>query len=178
MNKSYIIKNALIVTVNNRNEIIDEGSIVVEGQKIKAIGKASEIASKYSTEKQIDALGMVAMPGLINGHIHTITSLYKGTMVGFGFEKTAGEDTALAFRATPEIMLAASRLAAAEMLLAGTTLANAATDAITFETSRQTAEALGQVGMKTFIQTAIADVFGPTDLDADAQFAETEKLLA
>lgn len=177
MNKSYVIKNTTIITVNKRNEIINEGSIVIEKGKIKALGKTSEIDRKYPAEEQIDASGMVAMPGLINGHVHTITSLYKGTMIGFGFEKTAGEDTALAFSSTPEIMLAASRLSAAEMLISGTTLADVATDAITFEVSSQTAEALGQAGMKAFVQTAIADVFGPTDYDADTQLSEAEKLL-
>ena len=177
MKEKYIIKNVTIITVNGKSEIIGNGSIVIEGKRIKDIGPTEEIARKYRIENEIDAHGMVAMPGLINGHIHTITSLYKGTMVGFGFEKTAGEDTALACSATPENMLAASRLAAAEMLLSGTTLANVATDAITFEVSSQTAEALGQAGMKAFVQTAIADIFGPTDYDADAQLAEAEKLL-
>lgn len=177
MNADYMIKNAIVVTVNSKNEIIENGSIVVKGNKILDIGPDADIAKKHTVNKEINACGMIAMPGLINGHVHTITSLYKGTMVGFGFEKTAGEDTNLAFRATPEIMLAASRLAAAEMLLSGTTLANVATDAITFEVSRQTAEALGQAGMKAFVQTAIADIFGPTDYDADSQLAEAEKLL-
>lgn len=177
MQESHVIKNAIIVTMNSKNEIIENGSIVVEGNKIRDIGLAADISRKYKIKKVIDASGMVAMPELINGHIHVITSLYKGTMTGFGFERTVGEDTALAFRSTPEIMLSASHLAAAEMLLSGTTLANVATDAITFEVSSQTAEALGQAGMKAFVQTAIADIFGPTDFSADAQIAEAEKLL-
>jgi len=175
--KKLLIKNITIITVNGKNEIIENGSIVIEGNMIKDIGPANEIASKYRIENEIDGQGMIAMPGLINNHVHTITSLYKGTMVGFGFEKTAGEDMSLAYRATPEIMLAASRLAAAEMLLSGTTMANVATDAITFEVSSQTAEALGQAGMKAFVQTAIADILGPTDYDADSQLAEAGKLL-
>lgn len=172
----YIIKNAAIVTVNDKNEIIKNGSIVIEGNKIKDIGKTADILKKYGQETEIDASGMVAMPGFINGHIHTITSLYKGTMQGFGFERNAGEDTNLAFRATPEIMFAASKLAALEMMSSGITLANVATDAMTFEVSRQAAEALGQAGMKAFVQTAIADIFGPADMDIKSQFQEEEKL--
>ncbi len=177
MKNNYIIKNATIVTVNGKNEIIKNGSIVIDGNKIKDIGLVSDISKKYGSVQEIDASGMIAMPGLINGHIHTITSLYKGTMQGFGFEKTAGEDSDLAFRSTSEIMFAASQLSALEMLLSGTTLANIATDAVIFEVSRQTAEVFGKVGMKAVVQTAIADVFGPTDLDADTQILEAEKLL-
>ncbi len=84
---SILIKNAIIVTVNSRDEILQNGSIIIEGSRIKDIGSAEDIARKYSVNEEIDASGMVAMPGLINGHIHTITALYKGTMVGFGFEK-------------------------------------------------------------------------------------------
>lgn len=175
--QTLLIKNATIVTVNEKNDIIKNGGIVIDGGRIKDIGLSEDLAKKYQTEEEIDASGMIAMPGLINGHAHTITSLYKGTMVGFGFEKTAGEDTSLAFRATPEIMLAASRLAAAEMLLSGTTLANMVTDTMTYEVSRQAAEALGQAGMRAFVQTVVADILGPSHLNADAQIIETEKLL-
>lgn len=175
--QTLLIKNATILTVNEKNDIVQNGGIVIKDGKIKDIGPTEELGRKYQIETEIDASGMMAMPGLINGHIHTITSLYKGTMVGFGFEKTMSEDTALAFRSTPNIMLAASRLAAIEMLLSGTTLANVATDAVTFEVSSQTAEALGQAGMRAFVQTSIADIFGPTDFKVDAQLDEAKKLL-
>ncbi len=172
-----LIIHATVVTVDSSDRILRDAAIAIRGREIVAIGPTEIVSVDHPAREVIDARGMVVLPGLVNGHIHTITSLYKGTMVGFGFEKTAGEDTALAFSATPEIMLAASHLAAAEMLLSGMTLANVATDAITFEVSSQTAEALGQAGMKAFVQTAIADIFGPTDYDADAQLTEAEKLL-
>ncbi|MCL5429334.1 MAG: amidohydrolase family protein, partial [Chloroflexi bacterium] len=175
--QDILIKNATVVTVNEKNDIIKNGGIVIEGGKIKDLGSVEELAKKYRVRDEIDASGMIAMPGLINGHVHTITSLYKGAMTGFGFEKTMGEDTVLAFNSTPNIMLAASRLAASEMLLSGTTTANVATDAMTFEVSRQTAEALGQAGMRGFVQTAIADILGPTNFRVDAQLAEAAKLL-
>ncbi|OGT27458.1 MAG: hypothetical protein A2Z17_01855 [Gammaproteobacteria bacterium RBG_16_66_13] len=84
-------------------------------------------------------------------------------MCGFGFEKTAGEDMVLCGRASHEMMLAASQLSAVEMLRSGITLANVARDAIAFEIARQPAEALGQAGLKAFVQTMVADMFGLTN---------------
>jgi cytosine/adenosine deaminase-related metal-dependent hydrolase len=98
-------------------------------------------------------------------------------MCGFGFDRTMGEDIDFCGIATPDIMLAASRLSAVEMLRSGITLANVAGDAAAFEVARQTPEALGQAGMKAFVQTMLADLFGLVNLSADAQMAGAEILL-
>lgn len=132
---------------------------------------------EHPAREVIDAHGMVAMPGLVNGHIHMLTALYKGTMCGFGFDRTMGEDIDFCGRATPSIMLAASQLSAVEMLRSGITLANVAGDVAGFDMARQTPEALGQAGMKAFVQTMLADLFGLINLSADAQLAEAEMFL-
>lgn len=172
-----LITHATVVAMDATNRILRDGAIAVRGREIVAVGPTELVAAEHSAREVIDASGMVALPGLVNGHIHPVTALYKGTMGGFDFMRIAGEDTDLAGNLTPEIMFAASRLSAAEMLRSGVTLANVTTDAVTFEIARQSAEALGQAGLKAFVQTAVADVFGLTDLGADAQLAEADSLL-
>jgi 5-methylthioadenosine/S-adenosylhomocysteine deaminase len=98
-------------------------------------------------------------------------------MCGFGFDRTMGEDMDFCGIATPAIMLAASRLSAVEMLRSGITLANVAGDAAAFDVARQTPDALGQAGMKAFVQTMLADLFGMIDMSAEAQLAQAEMLL-
>jgi 5-methylthioadenosine/S-adenosylhomocysteine deaminase len=172
-----LIAHATVVTMDSSNRILRDAAIAVREREIAAIGPTEVVSAEHPAREVIDARGMIALPGLVNGHIHMLTALYKGTMCGFGFERTAGEDMDLCGIATPDIMLAASRLSATEMLLSGITLANVAGDAAAFEVARQTAEALGQAGMKAFVQTMVADLFGLTDLSADAQLAEAEMLL-
>ncbi len=172
-----LITHATVVTVDSSNHILRDAAIAIRGREIVAIGPTEVVSLEHPAREVIDAHGMIALPGLVNGHIHMLTALYKGTMCGFGFDRTMGEDIDFCGIATPDIMLAASRLSAVEMLRSGITLANVAGDATTCEVARQTPEALGQAGMKAFVQTMLADLFGLINLSADAQLAEAEMLL-
>ncbi len=173
----FLITHATVVTVDSSDRVLRDAAIAVRDREITAIGPSELVSAEHPAREAIDAGGMVALPGLVDGHVHALTALYKGTMGGFGFDRTAGEDIALCGVATPEDMLAASRLLAVELLRSGVTLANVAGDAATFEVARQSAEALGQAGMKAFVQTMVADILGPTGLSADAQLADAERLV-
>lgn len=61
-------KNARIITMKGK-EVIENGTIVVEKNKIKAIGKASEVKIPANAQV-IDASGKTIMPGLIDAHAH------------------------------------------------------------------------------------------------------------
>jgi imidazolonepropionase-like amidohydrolase/Tol biopolymer transport system component len=62
------LTNARIITMNG-NEIIEDGEIIIEGNKIFAIGKASDMTSPPNT-KVIDCKGKTIMPGFIDAHAH------------------------------------------------------------------------------------------------------------
>mgnify|MGYP000906072809 CR=1 FL=1 len=57
--------------------IIDDGAIVINGDRILAVGKTSDITPKYKAEQIIDARNKVVMPGLIDGHAHAGHTLVK-----------------------------------------------------------------------------------------------------
>ncbi|MCZ6615296.1 MAG: amidohydrolase [Chloroflexi bacterium] len=64
------IEGALfIITVDPERRIIRDGSILIEGQRITRVGKASELAS-VPADRVIDAREMVITPGFTNGHMH------------------------------------------------------------------------------------------------------------
>ncbi len=64
------IKDArFIITVDPQRRIIRDGSILVEGQRITQVGKASEL-NAVPADRVIDASEMVVTPGFINGHMH------------------------------------------------------------------------------------------------------------
>lgn len=60
--------NARIITMKG-DEIIDNGTIIVEGNIIKAVGKATEITIP-SGARQIDCSGKTILPGFIDAHAH------------------------------------------------------------------------------------------------------------
>ena len=72
-----MIKNGVILTVNQKNEVISHGGIVIEANKIIDIGEMSQLRN-YSPDREIDANGLVIMPGLINTHTHLAMTLFRG----------------------------------------------------------------------------------------------------
>lgn len=72
-----MIKNGLILTMNESSEVIQQGTLLIRGSKIVQIGDAS-LAEQATAEKVIDACGNVVMPGMINGHTHIPMILFRG----------------------------------------------------------------------------------------------------
>ncbi|MCE2465175.1 MAG: amidohydrolase family protein [Dehalococcoidia bacterium] len=58
-----------IITVDPQRRIIEDGTVVVQGQRIVQIGKRNELA-EVSADRVMDARGMVITPGFCNGHLH------------------------------------------------------------------------------------------------------------
>lgn len=58
-----------ILTMDPQRRIITDGSILVEGQRISAIGKAAALR-EMPAERVIDARDMVITPGFCNNHMH------------------------------------------------------------------------------------------------------------
>lgn len=58
-----------ILTIDPQRRIIQDGSIVIEDQRITQVGKASELAH-IQADRVIDAREMVVTPGFINNHMH------------------------------------------------------------------------------------------------------------
>ncbi|MGL6063542.1 MAG: amidohydrolase [Fusobacteriaceae bacterium] len=71
-----IITNGTIMTMNSEKEIIENGVIVVKGNKILEVGEKG-IEKKYSSKKIIDANEGIIMPGMINTHTHVSMSVFR-----------------------------------------------------------------------------------------------------
>ena len=74
---SILIKNGLIVTMDERRRIIEDGAILVEDNRIVKIGKTSELMGERA-EEEINAKGCIVMPGLICSHTHLYGMLLRG----------------------------------------------------------------------------------------------------
>ncbi len=67
---SIKIENArYALTLNPQREVIENASVLVEGQRIAQVGKF-EALRDVSAERVIDARGAVLTPAFVNGHMH------------------------------------------------------------------------------------------------------------
>ena len=53
-------------------KIIENGAVLIEGEKIAAIGTTAELCLAYPDEPTLDASGKVVMPGFVDPHTHAI----------------------------------------------------------------------------------------------------------
>ncbi|MDR1379507.1 MAG: amidohydrolase [Synergistaceae bacterium] len=77
MKKLLAIKEGIIVTVAGAEKIIQNGSVLVDGSKIVAVGAGLEIPSEAQV---IDASGKWVTPGFIDVHTHISTLNEPQTM--------------------------------------------------------------------------------------------------
>ncbi len=71
-----LIKNGLIVTMDQERRIIAQGSIAIENGRVVAVGRRVKYRGK--PEETIDAKGKIVMPGLICSHTHLYGMLLRG----------------------------------------------------------------------------------------------------
>jgi cytosine/adenosine deaminase-related metal-dependent hydrolase len=122
-NETLKIEGArFILTVDPRRRIIRDGSIMIEGQRITRVGKASELAA-VPADRVVDAREMVVTPGFCNGHMHI--SYAHATRGIFPDDLDPGEYLANVFKLqgamTEEEEYQTSLLGITELLKYGTT---------------------------------------------------------
>ena len=58
-----------VVTMDGSRRIIQDGSILIDGQRITQVGKAADLQA-VAADRTIDAREMVVTPGFCNNHMH------------------------------------------------------------------------------------------------------------
>ena len=74
-----LIEGGTVVTQNPRREVIDDGTVAVEGDRILAVGDADALADEYDPKERLDATGSAVIPGLVNPHTHVSDILLRGS---------------------------------------------------------------------------------------------------
>lgn len=67
-----------IVTMNDRQEVIEDGYIAIKGDRIVDLGSRIDLSKKYLPKKKILATGKAIIPGLINTHTHVPMVFFRG----------------------------------------------------------------------------------------------------
>ena len=73
-----LIRNAYVVSMDERRRIFPNGAIAIEGRNIVAVGPDRQIAPAYAPRRTLDARGGVVHPGFIDAHNHIVHGTCRG----------------------------------------------------------------------------------------------------
>lgn len=72
-----LLKNGFIVSMNAEETVYDGGSVLVDGDRIAAVGKVDP-SLVASDAEVIDLGGKYVLPGFVNTHVHTSQQISRG----------------------------------------------------------------------------------------------------
>ena len=77
-NAALLLKNAIVLTMDEALHIYEPGAVAVQGDAILAVGPEAQILKDYTADEVLDCGGKVLMPGLVNAHTHVPMTLLRG----------------------------------------------------------------------------------------------------
>ncbi len=157
-----ILKNAIVLTMNQDNEIFDPGAVAIDGDRIVAAGSEEAILSQYQAAEVIDCGKKVLMPGLVNTHTHIPMTLLRGLSDDLRLEVWLMGYMMPVERefVSPEFVRLGTKLGCVEFIRSGVTTFN---DMYYFED--HVAEATAEVGLRAVVGQTVMKFSAP---DADS----------
>jgi 5-methylthioadenosine/S-adenosylhomocysteine deaminase len=150
---SLLVRRATIVTMNDALDVV-HGDVFVADGRIVSVGDVGDVAAA----RVVDAAGGFLVPGFIQTHIHLCQTLFRGYADDMALlDWLRRRIWPMEAAHTPASLAASARLAAAELLLGGTT------SVLTMETVHDT-----DAVFEALEPTGIRAVVGKCMMDADA----------
>ena len=117
-----LISPVTAVTLDARRRIVTEAAIAVKGTRIAALGKAADLLARYPGAERLDGRGMLALPGLIDAHVHSDQAILRSFADDLPWQPYLFERIfpLLKHRTTVDA-LASLKLCMLEMMRSGTT---------------------------------------------------------
>ena len=81
-----LITGCDVVCLDDADTVLRNAAIAVTGGRIAWIGDAADAGSSNAT-RTIDGTGMIAMPGLVDGHVHTTQQLLRGRIAALARQR-------------------------------------------------------------------------------------------
>ncbi len=165
-NVDLVVTGGTVVTMDGARRIIENGAVSIQGERIAAVGSASELAERYRPAREIQANGALILPGLINTHNHAPMVLFRGIADDMALMDWLHKFIfpAEAKNVTPVFVEWGTLLACLEMIQSGTT-----TYADMYYFEDKIAEATMRAGMRGVLGETIIDFPSPdskTSVDA------------
>ncbi len=121
---SVLLKSDLVVTLDRNDQILKEGYLVVENDRIVEMGLQKDLDSRRKFDEVVELKDRLVMPGLVNAHTHTPMTLFRGHVEGhtlFTMDGWYNTIRVLELQTDPEMIRGAVAVSCAEMIRTGTT---------------------------------------------------------
>ena len=155
--------------------VIDDGAVVVTGDRIEAVGRAPAVVEEYPNRER-RAFDIVA-PGLVGGHVHSVQSLGRGladdtALMEWLFDHVLPMEAGL----DAEAMGLAARLGYLECIESGTTTV---VDHLSVNHADAAFEAAVESGIRARMGKVLMDTDAPPGLteSTESALAESERLI-
>lgn len=140
-----ILRNALILTMDEEFHIYYHGAIAIEKDSIAGVGSEDNILTNFTSSNVLDCGGKILMPGLVNAHTHVPMALLRGLADDLrldvwllGYMMPVEREYV-----TPEFVKLGTKIACAEMIRSGIT-----TFADMYYFEDDVAQATAEIGMR------------------------------
>ena len=116
-----MIRDTVIVTSDAARTVHHDAALVVEDDRIAAIGPPAELDRRFPGAERVDGRGKAVLPGLVNCHTHLWFTVARGIQEDFGFPSTLRYPTTVSAMLSAEENAVFAMLGALEALRGGTT---------------------------------------------------------
>lgn len=150
-----ILYDGMLVTMNEKREILKASAIVINKNRIKEIGNKEEIFKKYENEdyEKINCYGKVIFPGFINTHIHSAQSIVRGVAEDMGRAPSYTSSVPQGDDLSEEESYIFSLLGAAGALRFGSTLISD-----NYANSMANSKAFNEIGIRAIVSERVHDM--------------------
>src|ERR1044071_9805866 len=100
---------------------IENGALIVNGDKICAVGTADELLANWQADRMIPLGAAAILPGLVNTHTHLELTLMRGFLEALGFRDWIIKLTKARAQVTADDLRASAVWGAVEAARAGIT---------------------------------------------------------
>jgi putative selenium metabolism protein SsnA len=76
-----VFENGIVVTLGANSQVILNGAVAVDGEKIVGIGEAGQVRARFQGAEFIDCEGKVILPGFICTHHHFYSTMARGMSI-------------------------------------------------------------------------------------------------
>ena len=172
--EKLIVSGKYLLTMDEEDAILENGALVIEGDRIVEVGSAPEIRAKYPNADLIAEEHGLIMPGLVNTHTHAAMSCFRGLaddlplmqwLQEYIFPREA--------RLNGEMVYHSTLLSICEMIKSGTT---SFCDMYLF--AKDVALATAESGMRAWLGEVLYDFPSPNYGDLENGFIYMDELFA
>lgn len=165
--------NGTVVTLGAENRLIEQGAVLVQGNRIAAIGTDSELHSQHPDAHYVDARGGLITPGFLCSHTHFYGAFARGMAIPGDPPRNFPEILERLWWRLDKLLTLEDTRASAEMFMAdairhGTTCVvdhHASPNAVDGSLD-MIADAVEQAGIRACLAYEVSDRDGPAVIEA------------